>query len=373
MAEGIIFGGYLLSKDEFLSIFFDWYQQRKNDLKRDLQTQVIDKIEVMIKVSERYSKSKGTYVPSIRRVKEKYDAQQIHLAWQRITQEYFGNREVTLIAAAKFGSSEYTWTNNILETDAINKQGISIQKKGLDELNKTMELVGSIYAAQDVQSFLNIHYNNLLTVLDTYTLNSDEAAAMRHLLATRKSLLNNASFQFAGSTYNKIIFDSQRNAEGKKLDAFMNHIGDYNKELFGAMRVSKIQATAIKDLKLDDHGGFEKIFPNKNKTQPWLLDSLNSTSWLSGGDIVVVDAKGAVLYNIQLKSTSKGKTFEVAPSLLLSLARNMVLLIDSDNPTELAELMFNRLKTSSSNEFVRADAFIESEAYKMVKQNLKIT
>jgi hypothetical protein len=103
-----------------------------------------------------------------------------------------------------------------------------------------MEMVGSIYAAQDVQSFLNIHYDNLLTVLDEYTLNSEEAVAMRKLLATRKSLLNNANFQFAGSTYNKIIFDSQRNAEGKKLDAFMNHVGAYNKELFGAMRAAKI-------------------------------------------------------------------------------------------------------------------------------------
>jgi hypothetical protein len=29
----------------------------------------------MIQISERYSKSKGTYVPSVRRIKEKYDAQ----------------------------------------------------------------------------------------------------------------------------------------------------------------------------------------------------------------------------------------------------------------------------------------------------------
>jgi hypothetical protein len=36
MAEGIIFGGYLLSKDEFLIVFKDWYAQRKDELKHDL-------------------------------------------------------------------------------------------------------------------------------------------------------------------------------------------------------------------------------------------------------------------------------------------------------------------------------------------------
>jgi hypothetical protein len=60
----------------------------------------------------------------------------------------------------------------------------------------------------------------------------------------------------------------------------------------------------------------------------------------------------------------------VAPSLLLSLAKNMISLIDSDKPDDLAELMFNRLKTQSSNDFARADNFIDSEAYKMVEQNL---
>jgi hypothetical protein len=48
------------------------------------------------------------------------------LAWQQITQNYFGNGEVTLIAAAKFGSSEFTWTNNLPESSVINKQGINI-------------------------------------------------------------------------------------------------------------------------------------------------------------------------------------------------------------------------------------------------------
>ncbi len=370
MAEGIIFGGYILNEQEFLSVFEDWYKEKHAQLKQDLQVKIINRIEQMIHISERMN-SKGQTVASVRRVKGKYDAQQIYLAWESITRDYFGNDGVTLIAAAKFGNDSFMWTNNISESEVINASGINIRKKGLDELNNRMKDFESIYAAQDVQDFLNAHYQDLLRVLGSYTLDTQEALAMHALLEARKSVLNNADFSFTGATYDNIIFNSQRNAEGKRLDAFMNHVGQYNNQLFSAMKTNTLNAAQVRNLQLDDHS-FEKIFPNYPRTQPWLLDSLNNTSWLSGGDIVVVNDQGAVIYNIQLKSTGKGKTFDVAASFLLSFAHDMIKLIDAEDPKALATLMYNRLKTNSANDFQRADDFLESQAYEMVRRNLNL-
>lgn len=371
MAEGIIFGGYILDEREFLSIFTDWYKDKHLQLKQDLQVKIVNRIEEMVKISER-TNSKGKTVSSARRVKGKYDARQIYLAWETITKEYFGNDSISLIAAAKFDNESFTWTNNIKESEVINASGINIRKQGLNTLQEQMKDFESVYAAQDVQDFLNNHFSDLLKTLGGYTLNKQEAIAMHILLETRKSALNNADFHFTGSTYDKIVYNSQRNAEGKKLDAFMNHVGKYNSALFSAMAVNRLNAASLSNLPLDDHNGFNSIFANTNEVQPWLVDSLNSASWLSGGDIIVVNDKGAVIYNIQLKSTGKGKTFDVAASFLLSFTKQMIQLIDEDNPEELAKLMYNKLKTSTANEFKRTEDFLESAAYDMVLKNLKL-
>jgi hypothetical protein len=56
---------------------------------------------------------------------------------------------------------------------------------------------------------------------------------------------------FTGRTYNNIIYSSQRNPEGKRLDAFMNHIGQQHQQLFallknGTINISQVQAITFK-------------------------------------------------------------------------------------------------------------------------------
>jgi hypothetical protein len=42
------------------------------------------------------------------------------------------------------------------------------------------------------------------------------------------------------------------------------------------------------------------------------------------------------------------------------------------NPRALAKMIFNALKTSSSNEINRTENFVETEAYEMVRRNLNL-
>lgn len=370
--NGIVFGGYLLPEEDFLVIFKEWYAQRKNEFKIALQTQIIQPIEQMTYMDSRIN-SMGQSVPVRRKIKGQYDAAKLYAAWENITGEFFGNGTVDIIAATHFEGETLTWTNILKESEVVNQSGINIKKRGFKLLQEKMNGMGAVYAAQDVQDFLNYHYQDLLKTLGNYTLDIDEARAMHQLLAARRSALNNADFHFTGSTYEKIIFSSQKNAEGKRLDAFMNHVGKYNSSLFAIMGAGRATGGLLQTIKLNEHGGFSGIFANTGEVQPWLLDSLNTASWLSGGDIIVTDDKGAVVYNIQLKSTGKGKVFDLVVSSLLTFSKEMVAMIDSEDQTNLARLMYSQLKTSSANNIAKTEDFIENGVYRMVKRNLGLT
>lgn len=368
--RGVIFGDYFLNYELFEPIFVEWYSQKRDDFKNALETEVIAPIEQMIVIENNKVVSK--HGAAVR--KADYDAAKIYNAWEKLSQEYFGNSPVTLLIGAKFNSSKYQWTNTINESDVINQKGIAVRKKALENLKDAADNIKSIYAAADVQDIINRHIDNMMQQLNGYELSTPEALAMHQLLEARRSALNNASFHFTGATYNQIIFGSQQNAEGKQLDAFMNHMGNYHAEIFNLLSSKMVSGTDLMNSTVQDiEDDFPGIFSNTDEVQPWLLDSLNSASWLTGGDIIVLNSKGSVIYNIQLKTTKRGKTFEVATSSLYKFAIEMRNLMDEDaTPEELAKLMFERLATTAANQGPAIEKFYTEEVYKDIEKNLNM-
>ncbi len=368
--RGVIFGDYFLNYELFEPIFVEWYSQKRDDFKNALETEVIAPIEQMTVIENNKVVSK--HGAAVR--KADYDAAKIYNAWERLSQEYFGNSPVTLLIGAKFNSSKYQWTNTINESDVINQKGIAVRKKALENLKDAADNIKSIYAAADVQDIINRHIDNMMQQLNGYELSTPEALAMHQLLEARRSALNNASFHFTGATYNQIIFGSQQNAEGKQLDAFMNHMGNYHAEIFNLLSSKMVSGTNLMNSTVQDiEDDFPGIFSNTDEVQPWLLDSLNSASWLTGGDIIVLNSKGSVIYNIQLKTTKRGKTFEVATSSLYKFAIEMRNLMDEDaTPEELAKLMFERLATTAANQGPAIEKFYTEEVYKDIEKNLNM-
>lgn len=368
--RGVIFGDYFLNYELFEPIFVEWYSQKRDDFKNALETEVIAPIEQMTVIENNKVVSK--HGAAVR--KADYDAAKIYNAWERLSQEYFGNSPVTLLIGAKFNSSKYQWTNTINESDIINQKGIAVRKKALENLKDAADNIKSIYAAADVQDIINRHIDNMMQQLNGYELSTSEALAMHQLLEARRSALNNASFHFTGATYNQIIFGSQQNAEGKQLDAFMNHMGNYHAEIFNLLSSKMVSGTDLMNSTVQDiEDDFPGIFSNTDEVQPWLLDSLNSASWLTGGDIIVLNSKGSVIYNIQLKTTKRGKTFEVATSSLYKFAIEMRNLMDEDaTPEELAKLMFERLATTAANQGPTIEKFYTEEVYKDIEKNLNM-
>lgn len=376
MAEGIIFGGYLLSKEDFIPLFEEWYEARGEQLMAELRL-LEGEIKTMI-VREMSPSASNPNVQKLRTHRTaQYNAQLIYQKWEKIQKEYFGNGAVSLIAITQFEDNQMTWSQNIEESKFMTASGINVSAAQFQKIaEQAFETASTIAAAEEVQNFLRLHYAQLCTQLASYKINVEEAAQLHRTIPKKSSLYANRHEHFTGRSYGDIIFASQSNAEGKQLDAFMNHIGQYNKQLFSLMTAGSANKNTLSRItSFDTHNAFGEIFRAPSIVQPWLLASLNTTSWLTGGDVIVIDDDGAVIYNIQIKSTMSGKNFELALNRLLSLLSRMIKRADAARfkPKQLANIMYNALKTTSTNNIVATEKFIESAAYEQVRKNLKLS
>lgn len=372
MAEGIIFGDYLLSKDDFIPLFEQFYEEKGQDFIQDLRL-LKEKIDNMIEQNYTPSASNPNVLKLRTHRTAEYNAKLVYEEWERIQKDYFGNSAVTLIAITSFNGEQMTWSKNIQESELMTPGGINITAAQFESIFKT---AAAAAAAEEIQQFLRIHYKQMCTQLTSYTLKTAEAASLHKIIHKKSTLYANRLEHFTGRTYGDIIFSAQRNAEGKRLDAFMNHIGQYNRELFSLMNAGVASNSTLEKVKsFDTHNQFKQIFQNPSIVQPWLLASLNSASWLTGGDVVVVDDTGKVIYNIQIKSTMSGKNFELALNRLSSLITRIIKKTEATRfkPKQLATIIYNSLKTSSTNEIAKTDKFIESKVHEMVVKNLKLS
>lgn len=372
MAEGIIFGDYLLNKSDFIPLFEQFYEEKGQDFIQNLRL-LKEKIDRMIKQKPTLSLSNSNMKKLINYRTAEYNAKLVYEEWERIQKDYFGNSAVTLIAITSFDGEQMTWSKNIKESELMTPGGINVTAAQFENIFKTASAAA---AAEEIQQFLRIHYQQMCTQLASYTLKTAEAAALHEIIPKRSALYTNRFEHFTGRTYGDIIFSTQRNAEGKQLDAFMNHIGQYNRELFSLMTAGVANKNTLEKVKnFDTHNQFKQIFQNPSIVQPWLLASLNSASWLTGGDVVVIDDTGKVIYNIQIKSTISGKNFELALNSLSLLIDRIIKKTEADSfkPNQLAEIIYNSLKTSSTNEIMDTEKFIESKAYDIVIKNLKLS
>lgn len=372
MAEGIIFGDYLLSKDDFIPLFEQFYEEKGQDFIQDLRL-LKEKIDNMIEKDYTPNASNPNLLKLRTHRTAEYNAKLVYEEWERIQKDYFGNSAVTLIAITSFNGEQMTWSKNIQESELMTPGGINITAAQFESIFKT---AAAAAAAEEIQQFLRIHYKQMCTQLTSYTLKTAEAASLHKIIHKKSALYANRLEHFTGRTYGDIIFSAQRNAEGKRLDAFMNHIGQYNRELFSLMNAGVANNSTLEKVKsFDTHDQFKQIFQNPSIVQPWLLASLNSASWLTGGDVVVVDDTGKVIYNIQIKSTMSGKNFELALNRLSSLITRIIKKTEATRfkPKQLATIIYNSLKTSSTNEIAKTDKFIESKVHEMVVKNLKLS
>lgn len=383
MAQGIIFGGYFLNKKEFKKVFVEWYAKYFNEF--------LGEINKLLNNS-----GKG--------FKSTYSKEEIFKKWDEIENKYFKNPSVTLIAAVKLGgkeTSEYTWTRNIPEEDALRKGSLSL---GTEKVKEALMDVEDEAAAIELNRLMNEHYQHLLTSLTSVPDDTDTAKLFEYYrnrsAKDLKSLKNRIGFKeehgllrkilngalpdegiFNNTQLSTILYGSSISngrasggmvgTEGKIHDAYMNHVAARHRIILkwfsniSSAEVNKIQNEFKKHKGVKAEEGPNFI--------PLLTGGLNSISWQSGGDIVVYNKNRKVIYNIQLKTTIyQMQSYHISVSKLAT-ALNLLRTNGEQGADAVAELMFNNFYNDAANIAPDFENRVDEMAIGLAKQALGLT
>lgn len=261
-----------------------------------------------------------------------------------------------------------------------------------------IDAINKVESAQRFKNLIIEHYQKLLAIVENQTLTKLEAREA-HLqqyysinsfnnkikeyktsiqkLANKRlqKMKERARESFTNRTFKEVIYQNMEGQQykGKVWDAFMNHIGNYHKEIITALATPKI----IPELMItffNNRNNYEYSVYEEEKPIPFvrlLYQSLNSTPWFASGDIVIIGEDGRVLYNIQLKTTSRVEGgFKISTILLINFLKELESL--ANDRVAFAELLYENLKTESSNDFYRAENELDQSLENFVKKNLKI-
>ncbi len=261
---------------------------------------------------------------------------------------------------------------------------------GSEAVRTAMRLAQQRETAKRAEAALRNHLDGFLKTLYQHHLNRDD---IRYMINEDPSPIpdrwwnaKNAdghalklSELLTGKNWQDIFYEQYYSGQGlgKAYDAYMNHVANHHRMFYDYLSSSGAgsQVANIPTLAnsvYDEEGGIRGNFP-------YLLnESLNTTGWYTGGDIVIVDPETmTVVYNIQLKTTrdthtgtfskgeNKGKTyivppkkFEIAVGQLRLLIRGgydsfkqktHIGLITMDSAEAIAEALYDELLTSISN------------------------
>lgn len=346
--EGILFGGVLLTKDEFINIFKQWYQIKGENFKQRI---------------------KNLYENA-----GKMNNAEIYSAWDVIQNEWFGNDSVSIMFIRPNLSSkgQYEFTKILDEKKLLNKQTISGSDRNISKnLLNAIEDKKILEYAKNLEFLLNQHYSGLLHTLSK-AVTKEQAAELHYIFGVKKMINKFKHFYTKDKkTLDEIIYlgltDENQfgQIEGKHLDAFMNHLANNHKQIFDFFKDSEKRPALpyLRKTVFQEEGSLVKF------TQ-LLIDSLNNTPWYASGDILIVDKNRKPLYNIQLKSTqNKGQTYDIATIDFLKLLDSFIKEKDID---KMAKLLYEELKTNSSNEIQPEEQKFEEDILAYIYTKLKI-
>ena len=271
--------------------------------------------------------------------------------WRVYEQSFLGNNVPTaLMVFAGFTSDKAQLMSNNSTTisqrmdqmSGLTNSGLLINNAGKDLLN--------VVASQKLMR----HYNNLMQTVQYGQVTSDPVTFdqietddyyvqydnMRNAIKYRLFWNDNPDKSYRQVIYGRMGDDQFR---GQVADAFVNHLGAMHQSLFqgGGLSASNILITAFERSVRDEEG--------RNFLQR-LVDSRNSTHWMTGGDLNLVDQDSNVLARIQLKTVrSKDAAYvgRLTHHRFFKLIEAMKTTLENLDVESYANLLYNKLKTSA--------------------------
>lgn len=328
-SSGIIFKDLFINdKDTFIKFFASYYEDNQ---------QTID-----LTVTE--------LIASILRVKEKIDSdssQHFQAAWAKFQVEVLQNQQpLQLMVGYRDQASGHNLqiSNIINQVDAESKMLIVTGSQAVQDAVKAAQ-------ATRVEEVLQHHLNSFLNTLYRDHLDSSRTS---QLIENKKQFLpKNANYSnILNKNWQDIYYNNYYEGQGlgQAYDAFMNHVANYHRQLYDYLSSQgkglENNLSLIHKTVYHEEGGLSGTFPEL------LYTSLNHQSWYSGGDIIIVNpTTHAVVYNIQLKTTSIMKdriptSFDIRLNKLLTFLNSFRAL---HNPRQKAEKLYQEFETTVSN------------------------
>ena len=331
-SEGIIFGDLLVNNEQvFIDFFKEHYKSKQSK---------IDNIILNLQIA----------IKQIKKAPENFEIFQRY--WKEFQSVVLLNtKDLELIVGYRDQKS-----GKNLQISQIIKQSSVETSRGIETGNQIVKDAISINKAKKIEQVLSQHLNGFLNELYDHKMNVSEAEFLlqdykKFLPKTNQSwkeVYQKAWYQIYYGSYERYFSGI---GLGQAYDAYMNHIGNHHKNFYNYLssggQAGAANISYIKKSVYNEEGGIKGKFPQL------LYDSLNHSSWYSGGDIIIVNPETLeVVYNIQLKTTSIMKnriptTFEIK---LTKLSNFLTLFSNPKNsPDEKAKLLFQEFKRTVSN------------------------
>ena len=346
--EGIIFSDlFIQSKDQFINFFINHYNQN--------QQKIDNCINDLTVVLTEY-KTKNITVGMAEHFKK---------AWDNFEHIVMLNQnDLELIVAYRGQSGKNGQFSEIIRQADVEGTGQGGTQYGINAGHDLVKDSIKALQASQIEQFLQFHLNGLLNQLESSISRHDASILHKyHTAQLNASFQQNSDLHLTGVLWREAFYGGGKSTAsmgayyysgrglGKAYDAYMNHMANKETGIFnylrsgGAQESGNIAALTKRDTTVFiEEGG---IGPGGNFPQ-LIKDSTNHTGWYTGGDIIIVNPQTmAVVYNIQLKTTTANK-----PSVFgerVEKIRNFLKGFQELTPEQKAEKIYDFMLTSISN------------------------
>ena len=364
---GIIFHDFFLDKDTFLIIYKEYYQEKKIDIDN-----VVNKLLTLL---NQYNKKNIT----------SQMASSFQSLWEQFQAQVLANKKPLqlLVAYRGDGSGTQAQFSQIINQEQVEE---SINTKygytyGINTGNQLIKDSMQIIKAQKIEDFLRLHLSGLLTQLYS-SIDSHTAWALHKyhsaLLNKKYSETNIKRQHLTGLPWYKIVYGEMPWVawQGNAYEAFFNHMAQHEPSLFnylsshGQNMMNNFKYNIQKKSVFIEEGGQE---PDLGHFPQLMMGQINSIPWFAGGDIIIINEKLQVIYNIQLKTTGE-KNPTVFRENVVQLKNFLIKFNSINSVEEKAKLLFDEFQNSIANSTIvdSLDKKIENEIITMIRNELKI-
>lgn len=327
--EGIIFSDILINnKEVFINIFKQHYEKD--------QTNIDNAINNLSVALESFS---------AKALNTEENANKFRKAWLEFQRVVLLNQQPLQLIVVYRGSG-----GKDSEFSGILNQSQAEVAKGIDSGGKAVSDSIAAFKGSKVEEFLRSHSDEFITQLYERVGETDAS----NIWSYHKDTIPKAfSGNLSESKWQDVYYSNYYTGQGlgQAYDAFMNHVANYNTEVYNYL----ISSGKVEPENLDIATGKRKsVYNEEGGTGPsgnfpqLLKDSTNRVGWYTGGDIIIINKETmAVVYNIQLKTTTRNKQ-SVFLERVQSI-RNFIATFKNSTVEKKAEQLYSFLLTSASN------------------------